>query len=350
MGEPNSRNEKLASDLTWQSIMYYARFQLQRLVAKSFQVFLSIPSNVAFAISNLEGLEKTWLYPRYQRWMQDHSAQLPLLSPIEQRIVHQLEEHGFCVTSLAELEIDHTSDFLVSAQQLAAQMQKTAQRPEYQGVHTLTASAQQLIQHVDIFAWGASERLLKVVEHYLKLPVAYDGPSVYYSVADGRVAGPRKWHRDREDWRMLKIAVYLSDVDEASGPYQQVKAKANAELVALQPKYKVLTQELEELLLVDAVQNELVSFTGQAGTVIFSDTARYYHRGKPPLQRDRAAIFFSYFSMRPKNPFFCGRSPLSPQDLRVLADTLPEPGRGAVLWRERLPGIGRWVPKNRVKV
>jgi hypothetical protein len=94
----------------------------------------------------------------------------------------------------------------------------------------------------------------------------------------------------------------------------------------------------------------ITSCTGKAGTVIFSDTARYYHRGKPPLERDRAAIFFSYFSQRPKNPFFCGRSPLSDRQLAQLAEPLPPHLQDCITWKQRLPGIGRYIPKNRVKV
>lgn len=207
------------------------------------------------------------------------------------------------------------------------------------------------MRYPEIFLWGAEERLLNIVESYLKLPVAYDGLSYYFSPADGREAGPRKWHRDKEDWKMIKIGVYMHDVSENGGPFECVKPEINAFLNnVVIPKYKVMRhQDLQKLLPANATDWR-TTCTGSAGTVIFVDTAQYYHRGKPPTKSDRSAIFFGYCSRRPKNPFFCGRSPLSQQQLHYLAEFLPSHLRDCVTWKENLHGIGKWIPKNRFKV
>jgi hypothetical protein len=36
--------------------------------------------------------------------------------------------------------------------------------------------------------------------------------------AEWVAAGVRQWHRDTEDRRILKISVYLSDVEDGCGP------------------------------------------------------------------------------------------------------------------------------------
>jgi hypothetical protein len=221
----------------------------------------------------------------------------------------------------------------------------------HRGKHTLTANDDQLMRYPDIFFWGAQKRLVNIVENYLKLPVAYDSLSYYYSVADGKDMGPRKWHRDKEDWKMIKIGVYFNDVDENGGPFQCVHPEINEFLYeAVQPKYRIMTHQELQQLLPEGKSNWYTSCTGSAGTVVFVDTAKYYHRGKPPIATDRSALFFGYFSRRPKNPFFCGRSPLSRTQLRSLAESLPSDLRDCVNWRDSLPGIGGWVPKNRLKV
>jgi hypothetical protein len=223
--------------------------------------------------------------------------------------------------------------------------------PLHQGKHTLTANADQLMRYPEIFFWGAERRLLNIVENYLKLPVAYDSLSYYYSLADGKDLGPRKWHRDKEDWKMVKIGVYFNDVDQQGGPFECVHPEINELLFQkVDPKYRVMKhQELQEYL-PEPESDWFTSCTGSAGTVIFVDTAKFYHRGKPPVATDRSALFFGYFSRRPKNPYFGGRSPLSRDQLRLLSESLDPDLRDCVNWRDSVPGIGGWVPKNRLKV
>jgi hypothetical protein len=180
------------------------------------------------------------------------------------------------------------------------------------------------------------------VESYLGLPVAYDGLSFYYSVADGKDLGPRIWHRDKEDWKMTKVAIYLNDVDELGGPFQTVTPAVNDWLIKTLPSYKGLTHsELQRLLSADFYaadsHNWLVSCFGKAGTVIFTDTSRFYHRGKPPVKTDRSAIFFHYFSQRPKNPFYCERSLRSRKQTAELTQQLLLNLQEPLTWRETTP-------------
>jgi hypothetical protein len=106
---------------------------------------------------------------------------------------------------------------------------------------------------------------------------------------------------------------------------------------------------MEKLVPTDA-SDWLTNCTGSAGTVIFVDTAMYYHRGKPPTRQNRSAIFFSYFSRRPKHPFFCERSPFSRKDLYRLAKGLPAHQQACVYWKDSLPSAVKLIPKNRIKV
>lgn len=325
--------------------------QMSSIADQFIQRVLSLPSNLAFSIANIDFIEQEILLPRYQKFLEQYEKKLPALDAEAVRIVEGLEKQGVYITTLEALGIPHTEKFLQAGYSVAAELAIRSKSAIDADRHTLTATAKQLLMYPEIFWWGTSERLLKIVEGYLQLPVAYDGLSFYYSLADGRDAGPRKWHRDKEDWKMIKVCVYLNDVDEHGGPYECVKPDVNDYLVAtLQPKYRVLThQKLGEYLNFPS-SDWLNSCTGKAGTVIFADTARYYHRGKPPTHCDRSAIFFSYFSQRPRSPFFCGRSPLSDDQLAKLAEPLPPHVRQSIAWRRRLSGIGRYIPKNRVKV
>ncbi len=335
-------------------IFHYLRidnlYPLYYLAIRLLNKVLSLPSDIACKVNSTDWFERSILLPRYQKLLNQHKEQLPKLNTAELDILEQLEQNGICITSLDALDIPNSQQLLEAAQPITNQLAQQSRSPSHAGKHTLMATAEQLIAHPEIVYWGLSERILKIVECYLGLPVGYGALSFYYSVADGRDAGPRIWHRDKEDWRMVKVAVYLNDVDESGGPYQCIKPDTNKWLIETLPKYKGLTNsELEELLHKDP-SDCLISCIGKAGTVVFTDTARCYHRGKPPSQTDRSAIFFHYFSYRPKNPFYCDRSPLSSQQIVEFDKQLPSHLQGYLTWRNRNNSIGRYIPKNQMRV
>jgi hypothetical protein len=323
---------------------------LYALANKVANKVLSLPSDTACLVNSTEWFEQAVLLPRYQHQLKLHAERLPQLEAGERAIVKQLEQESICITSLDTLAIPNTSQLLDAARPITTELALLSRTPSHAGKHTLMATAQHLTEHPEILRWGLSERILNIVESYLGLPVGYGGLSFYYSVADGRDAGPRLWHRDKEDWRMLKVAVYLNDVDEAGGPYQCVKSTINDWLVKTLPKYHRLTHTKMQQLLADSSTDWLISCIGKTGTVIFTDTARCYHRGKPPIASARSAIFFHYFSRLPKNPFYCDRSPLSNQQLIEFDNQLPPHLQGYITWRNHYSGIGRYIPKNYMRV
>jgi hypothetical protein len=311
---------------------------------------LSLPSDLACTLNSTDLFERLVLLPRYQQQLNEHRGHLPKLDARDLAIVERIEREGICITSLDALAIPNSQQLLEAARPITRELARLSSAPSHAGKHTLMATANQLMEHPEILYWGLSERILSIVESYLGLPVGYGGLSFYYSVADGRAAGPRLWHRDKEDWRMVKVAVYLNDVDESGGPYQCVKSATNNWLVETLPKYKGLTHSQMQQLLDPSSADWLISCVGKAGTVIFTDTARCYHRGKPPIETDRSAIFFHYFSSRPKNPFYCDRCTLSSRQIGAFNEQLPPHLQKYLTWRERYPGIGRYIPKNYVRV
>jgi hypothetical protein len=311
---------------------------------------LSFPSDAACWVNTKDWVEQALLLPRYHQLRDQYKERLPKLATDEQVIVNQLEKEGVFITSLETLAIPKSQQLLEAAEPITEEIAQLARSPVYVGKHTLMANANQLLKHQEILCWGLSEKIIKIVEGYLGLPVGYGGLSFYYSVADGRDAGPRIWHRDKEDWRMVKVAVYLNDVDEFGGPYQCVNLATNNWLVKTLPKYKGLTHKEIQQLLQTTANDWLNSCIGKAGTVIFTDTSRFYHRGKPPIKTNRSAIFFHYFSYRPKNPFYCDRSPLSSKQISDFNKQLPPHLQGYMNWRDQYPGLGRYIPKNQMRV
>jgi hypothetical protein len=304
------------------------------------------PSELALWTINIASIENR-LRALHDQAQRDHEASLPPLSPDDMAIVEGLKRDGVYMTSLASLALPLTDEMFQSAQSIAGSYEERVHSRAFNGWETIMASADEIMGHREIFDWGLNQRLLNIVEAYLGLPVAYDGLNMFYTVADGKQVATRKWHRDREDRRMIKIAVYCNDVDEGGGPLQIVRRNVLKGEMADGFTYPVLSQEaLENELGGPMNDRDVVTCTGLKGTVIFTDTASQYHRGKPAVTKDRCAIFYNYFSRVPRHPFFCERSGLSRAQIAELAQSLTPEQRDCVLWRENLPAIARMVPPN----
>ena len=308
------------------------------LSTRALRRLASLPADVALRVINAAPVERR-LAQRYDQTRRAYATHMRPLSDEDSAIVQTLERDGVYVTSLDALKLSGTSEMFAQAIALSGILGgRTADVRS-----TRTATADDQLSHPEIFAWGLSDRLLNLVEAYLGLPVAYDALCYFHSLPDGSETGARVWHLDREDRRMIKMAVYVTDVGEADGPLQFISRSATRRLQPVRYRYRPLAQaELEEHLGQDAINTIL----GSAGTVIFIDTARHLHRGSPPTASPRSAIYYSYFSRRPRHPFFCERSPLSRSQLNALIEGAPDYQRAAVQWRTELPFGVKWLPRS----
>ena len=321
-----------------------------RAIGKLRERILSIPSEVALRLM---------CHPRVGRLGSGVSAREPadlaLRAPLDSlgtAIVDGLDRDGVYTTSLASLVLPGNRRMLADAKVLSGTLAQRSQHPASKGRAILTASADDILARPSLYYWGLDDRVLDIVETYLGGTCAYDGLAYYYSRADGREVSTRKWHRDREDRRMVKVAVYINDVCEASGPLEVldpgVQTRLDRELSW--PYQTVTHDQMTRMLGAAGAADATKSITGGEGTVIFVDTARCHHRGKPPTARDRSAIFYSYFPSAPRHPFCCERSTLSRGHLRQLSQDLPQRQKACVQWRDRLPLTSRLIPRNRMTV
>lgn len=301
------------------------------------------PAKLAFAASNAQPF-KDMLGSRYTAALQAYSPMLPALNPTDRDIVAALQRDGVYRTSLAALGLAGSAEMLQSAQQVAESCAVTARTAAASGRDFTCAPADSIIENAAIFNWGLSDRLLDIAEAYLGLPVAYDGLNLIYTVADGREVATRQWHRDREDRKMLKVAVYCNNVGEGGGPLQVITRLDGTQND--ENGYRYTGGEEEELssLLGADYRDDIVTCTGDAGTVVFVDTARYFHRGEPVHTEDRKALYFSYFAQQTRHPYFCERSGLKRAQLAHMAEGLPARQRSSVLWQKAQPWWAKLVP------
>jgi hypothetical protein len=97
------------------------------------------------------------------------------------------------------------------------------------------------------------------------------------------------WHYDREDHQILKVFVYLSDVDNGAGPFTYAAGSHPKGRLRRHPNYVLEggVRRSDDLQMAEAVPREgWVEGVGPKGTIIFADT-RGYHKGGLTRERDR---------------------------------------------------------------
>ena len=301
------------------------------------------PARLAFALSNIPVVRRR-LAHRYQSALAQHRPALPTLHGIDRAIVEGLERDGVFVTSLDALGIDGSGEMLRAATAIARDCADGARRAARAGREFICAPAATTVANPVLFHWGLDARMLDIAEAYVGLPVAYDGMTLIYTVADGTALGPRQWHRDREDRKMIKVAVYCSDVTERGGPFELIGRVDRSQGIDDRYEYEFGTADVLTRRLGPDYENAIVSCTGPAGTVVFADTARYFHRGAPAHDKDRAALYYGYFAVRTRHPYFCERSGLSRREIAGLVTEMSPRQRAAACWQSALPPLLRMIP------
>ena len=107
-------------------------------------------------------------------------------------------------------------------------------------------------------------------------------------VGDAEARFSQNWHRDSEEKRMLKVFVYLSDVDENSGPFTYIKKSTYGNKYGNVAPQKPPEGSYPETCLIESIVNkeDMATGIGKKGTVIFCDTSGL-HRGGHAKSRER---------------------------------------------------------------
>jgi len=231
--------------------------------------------------------------------------QLPPLADGDAAIVQNLRQQGVYATSLAAMGIPHANQFLTAVDGVVNQLPPTSSvtfaGERSVNSHCVGFSAAQMLAHPDIFAWGLQQRWLNLAENYLRQPAAYLGCVVRHDAANQAQVGIRLWHQDAEDYKVLKVLIYLNDVDEMGGPFEYIPRQQT-------PSYQAF-RHLGGLIKDDHMaqvvpRQQWQSCVGPRGTALLMDAANIFHHATVP-HCDRASITFAYTTATPKNKAKC---------------------------------------------
>ncbi len=242
----------------------------------------------------------------YRLALLKHAANLPALEASDRKILDDLKCDGIHITTLAELGFDSTPKLLKAAYGYSSQMESGNHddlKEKIPQVYTVT--------YLPEFAtWGSEKRLLNIIESYIGLPIIFHGVHLRKDFPNKNQFGTQLWHKDAEDRRMIKIIIYLNDVEEKHGPFEYIPASLTSlfRLNYYRTYYKlwqsghlgITDEELNEIIPKEAWK----SCTGLAGTVIIVDPKKAIHHGTSRTE-DRLTLFSCYTSTSPDRPEVC---------------------------------------------
>ena len=230
----------------------------------------------------------------HQKAIDSHTPFLPTIDALGKSIVSKLQREGTCVVSLKDLTLSTSQQMLDSAYDLADKLN----RPLEHGVCEVGADKKDLRESPTILLWALETKLLDIIENYIGLPILYQGFAVRRSIADGQYSGVRRWHIDWEDRRIIKIIIYLNDVNPGGGAYEYIR-RCLTERAIKDLNYYNLGH------LSDAEMSRVVHPTdwtaclGKEASMVITDTSNVFHRAQPPTEKDRYSITFCYTSAHP---------------------------------------------------
>ena len=128
-----------------------------------------------------------------------------------------------------------------------------------------------------------SRKMLDIANVYLQLWSKLEYVDMWYSLpvgADAERKASQIWHRDFNDRHLLKAFLYLSDVDEQSGPFEYVPgSQPGGRYAGVHPWAPMAIGRISDKELAKYVQTDDVrTFTAPKGTIIFCNTSGL-HRG-----------------------------------------------------------------------
>jgi hypothetical protein len=219
----------------------------------------------------------------------------PRLDHLQQQVVDGLVKNGIAVMHLDEL-LPHASLFSEMSNLAEQRIQAAAVAPKKAFLRYVwgdldTASIIDLDN--PFIRFSLQLRILDIVNSYIAVctKLIYFELGITDVMQAGAVPlGSQRWHRDPGMHRLVKVFLYLTDVDENSGPFTYVRqSHAGGQWGKLFPQKQfgrggIYPPEGA----VDKVvpKSDLQVCTGRAGTIIFCDTTGL-HKGGYSLSRPR---------------------------------------------------------------
>lgn len=287
------------------------------------------------SLAEWRGME--WVRPAHASWLR-HSfhrlwglrnlrarlgfrRQPPRLNAVQRGIVAAMRSRGVAAVPFAALwpEPELWNGLLAEARAWASTPEMHTREWEYR---TIAVHRPHFKDHIvkryeraSTVVWdcpwlrlGLEPILLDIVNSYLDLYGRLNHVNLWNTIAHehrGDAVGPQRWHRDPDDKKLIKVFLYFSDTDAASGALEYVLASRPGERHG-----RLWPQELpfdgghppEAALDAVVAESDRIICAHAAGTLVFVDTTGF-HRGGRAIRQNRLLATWAYStqaSIRPR--------------------------------------------------
>lgn len=246
-----------------------------------------------------------------QRAREAFNSSRPTLNPLQHRIVSELHSIGFAHANIEELLPDAAGWLEINdriKRWLDTDDVRNRQREYQLQGHTPGAWKDFIVQMYGkesvvpfsdpVVKLAIEPAILDIVNSYMGLWSRL----IYMDVWDtiplehaGADVASQRWHRDPEDFRIVKTFLYVTDVDVDSGPMHYVKGSRTGEkygrlwphTIPVGPV--VPSKDLERAI----PRTDWIIATFPAGTLLFVDTTAF-HRGGRAIKNQRVFSTWNY--------------------------------------------------------
>lgn len=235
-----------------------------------------------------------------------------LLNPVEKSIVDKLNIDGIAIVPIEQLFGDNLEfQTLQSAvtgllENKKEEIVKLKSKVNDETIGSKTFNLEALGSELtfdpeDIFArFALNKTLLNIADAYFRMRVKLRYYNVWYTFASSSSARESQlWHFDREDNYILKLFLYLDDVDEGAGPFTYAPGThRSGKNRAIDPEFILedgVRRTTDEQMKAVFPEEQWVKGCGKKGTIIFADT-RGFHKGGEARTKDRLMYTCMYTS------------------------------------------------------
>lgn len=154
--------------------------------------------------------------------------------------------------------------------------------------HVANYRREDLVKFNPILEIANDPGLLKVVQEFLGAKPTISNINMWWSFGGRKQAEHAQlFHRDLDDWRFCKLFIYLTDVNEESGPHVYVRNTSKSPLFRKIRRYS--DAEIESTFGKDSV----IRFVEPKGTAFIVDTYGF-HKGLLPKSNNRLLLQIQY--------------------------------------------------------
>ncbi len=129
--------------------------------------------------------------------------------------------------------------------------------------------------------------LLALAGAYLGCAPTISTIGIRWSRPSGKAAPVQSFHRDPDDWKMVKFFTYLTDVQEGTGPHVYVVGTQRARAPLFSQRYS------DKDVVAKYGEWALVTMAGPRGTMFMADTSGI-HKGDPARTGPRLMLEIGY--------------------------------------------------------